>query len=289
MVGGFSSISDLYTKSVTKGQSSYIEILKLANTTTVANFWFDLFQGAGSYSGLTFSGSGTATQLDSSVAGAMPIVNSSVSPSTKWLSKIQATNPQSVPTGTAWLCDLLMYYPQLNVTSTIATPLTNPVSLPRYIDGVGVHCIITNTVAVTVATPTMTFTYTDNNNNSQVAQMQPKIGPIGTLATPGIQAINMPFMNWGSLISPAQGIKSLTSYTISTPATTGQVCALLVKPLMPIGLLGGLFSNEEDYFFSYPSPIQIQDNACLGIIYVGQNSVNSGGQITRFGISCVWG
>lgn len=267
MANGLTGIKDL-TTAINNGQIAEYTFQKLASSGT-SNVWQELLTASGSPTATTFSGTaGVATAMNSSTTGAMPL-NGNVSPQLRFLLDGQASigSTGTVPMA-YWLCDFLLYYPNLSVTTT-PTTLNNSVTLPRYTNGIGVQSIIAVQTATGFSTaPTLTFTWNGSDSNSYSSALKapsssPQQSTCFIAGTDGNGDNNGGLLPWSGT---AQGIQSLSSYTITTSSAGGKVCALLFKPLMMFGTYNNSLASEKDMFFQQPAMPQILDGACLGLI-----------------------
>ena len=260
---GFASV-DAMVAAITGGQNLKTVFQKTSNNAaaSTAGRWHDTLQWTGVPTQMSLGGTaGTAVQLTSSTAGALPI-GGNVSPDTRHLLNLAAWSPTAtVVPATLILCDFLLMYPSLVVTGT-PTTLTNGVGLPRYTNGEGVQGIVTVNSALGAASPALTFTYTDNGGTgSNVASAHTSPGNSAPLST-CFQTDGSPFIR---LASGDNGIRSVQSYTLSA-GTTGTASLILCKPLATIPLLAINTASERDFVYQLPSLPRIEDGACLGFL-----------------------
>jgi hypothetical protein len=270
----FASI-DALVNAITNDQANKMFFQKSSNNAaaSAAGRWHDCLQWAGVPSAMNLGGTaGTAVQLNSATAGALPI-GANVAPLTRHLTNLMALTPTAtaVP-ATVLLCDFLLLYPSLVVTGT-PTTLTNGVGLPRYTDGVGVQAVVTVNSALGATQPALTFTYTDQGGtggNVAAAHTAPAASaPLSTcFLTDG-----SPFVR---LAAGDSGIRSVQSYTLAT-GTTGTASLLLCKPLATIPVLAVNTASERDLVYQLPSLPKVEDGACLGfLVQVGGALVTGG-------------
>jgi hypothetical protein len=270
----FSSIDSL-VNALTNGNSNKMFFQKSSNNAagSAAGRWHDCLQWTGVPSAMSLGGTaGTAVQLSSATAGALPI-GANVSPLTRHITNLLAMTPTAtaVP-ATIILCDFLLLYPSLVVTGT-ATTLTNGVGLPRYTNGEGVQAVVTVNSALGAAQPALTFTYTDQGNvGSNVAAAHTAPAASAPLSTCFLTD-GSPFVR---LAAGDSGVRSVQSYTIAT-GTTGTASLLLCKPLATIPLLAVNTASERDLVYQLPSLPKVEDGACLGfLVQVGGALVLNG-------------
>jgi hypothetical protein len=271
---GFSSI-DALVAAVTAGQNLKAFFQKSSNNAagSAAGRWHDTLQWTGIPTAMSLGGTaGTAVQLTSATAGALPL-NSAVSPNTRHLLNLAAWSPTATaPPATIILCDFLLIYPSLAVTGA-PTTLTNGVALPRYTSGEGVMGVVTVNSGLGAASPALTFTYTNTvPTGSRVAAAHTSPVNSAPLSTCFLTD-GSPFIR---LASGDTGIRSVQSYTLAT-GTTGTASLLLCKPLATIPLLAINTATERDFLYQLPSLPRIEDNACLGfLIQVGGALITGG-------------
>lgn len=264
---GFSSFDDLVYKLTTLGQQNTINFEKITSNgaASAAGRWHEFLTGTGVPSAVSFTGTaGVATQLTSSTAGAMTLVEGNVSTSTRHLLNwISWTNSTTVSPASLWLCDFLLYYPS-NVVTGAATSLNNTATLPRYTDGKGVMCVVAVQTVNGAASPALTLTYTATDASGSTSSQS------ATVTAPANSApVSTLYLNNGSPFLPIPagnvGIKSISSYTLAS-GTTGTAAFILCKPLAQIPIGTTYLPSARDCVFQMPSFPQIQDGACLGLI-----------------------
>lgn len=270
---GWTTISDMATEVELNGKYAFFDFRKVsANAAgTVAGSPLELFQGTGNPGAMSFSGTaGTAVALNSSTVGAIPI-NGNVSTDLRFLLETQIAQGANNSGLIFYLCDLLLYYPSLNINAS-PTTLNNGVTLPRYTNGIGVQCIVTTTTLLATSAPQLTFTYTDSANNSTTGIMGAisATSPVSQLfgAATTASFANTTFAPFLPMGSTGQGVKHLDSYALSNGTATGSVTALLVKPLMAISSTSSNTTQEKDMIFQFMSCPQILDGACLGVFMI---------------------
>jgi len=291
---GWSTVADMVSELEITGKLGEINFHRVTafNTASQVGYAIELLQGTGQPTGVTFSGTaGVATSMTNSTTGALPI-NGNVSTDNRFLIDFQMTTPSTGTPFVAYLCDFLIYYPNLNINAT-PTTLDNTVTLPRYTNGIGVQAIVTVTTTLATTTPTLTFTYTDSANNSTTGAITAvatananRPSTLWTVNQGGTGANLGPFIPMGST---GQGIKHLDSYTIASGTSTGAVTALLVKPLMAIPVTTTGVAQEKDMVFQFPSFPKIVDGACLGIILVSSGGSFNTNDIFKGRIRYGWG
>lgn len=262
---GFSSVDDLVNEITTNGKFFRSTFQKTTSNgaTSAAGRAHSLFTATGVPGPGTYSGvAGTATQMNSSTAGALLLNASGVAPDTRHILTMNAYTPSTVVTPAMLiLCDFLLYYPSCVVTGT-PTTLTNTATLPRYADGKGVMCFVDVQIALGAAQPALTLNYrdtSDNDQNSTATIVSPaNSAPISTL----FQSSGGIFLQ---LAAGDLGVKRINSYTLAS-GTTGTVAFVLARPLAEIPLLAANTASERDLLSQLPSLPKIEDDACLGFI-----------------------
>ncbi len=281
---GFTGYNDLYNE-IALGKLHSISYRKVTSNANAgaAGSWYEFLTATGSPRAVSFSGSaGVATAMNRSTSGALPL-NGDVSTDLRFLFNISfGSNTSTVPAGTLILCDFLLYYPNININAS-PTALNNTVTLPRYTSGNGVMASVIVTTPLTTSAPALTFTWTDNGNNSRSS----------VLTAPSATAVaSTLFANNGHCFLPmdsgAIGVKKLDSYTIASGTATGAATAILYKPLamQPAITINAQF--EKNYFFDMLNTIKIEDNACLGFIYMAGGNM-AASSVVQGDLQVVWG
>lgn len=173
------------------------------------------------------------------------------------------------------LCDYLLYYPFLDGDSTDPQDLDNTVTLPRYVDGVGVRAFIVSQGAGT-ATGTYTLSYTNQAGVSGRTATGNVVTPTGSafiLTSPGAASRHAPFV---ALQSGDTGIRSVEQFTW-TSAPGGIAALVLVKPIASFNYLE-IGTVAESVF--YPRFPQVEGEAFLGLLRCAQLATPNGRTFT---------
>lgn len=262
----------------------------VTGSTSVAGRWLECLSGVGTAGPLAVTGSaGVGVALDGSTNGALPQSALTVTPSEKRLLSIQAlvAAATAVP-GMLLLTDLLYMYPSCVVTGT-PTTLNNSASKPtRFNSGIGVQASCFVATVHSIAAPTLTMSYTNSGGtNSRTGTFKAQAGslPAGTLYNGGtVSVLGGPYMATGAGDS---GVQQLDSYTLAS-GTTGTVTFVLHRPLAMIPLVAANIAGERDFMFQFPTFPKIDDDACLGLLYMTGGALLTA-QSVYGSIETVWG
>lgn len=292
---GFSSLDDLVSE-LTAGKRWRADFNKtIANGAYVAGAWYDLSLLSGSPVANTFTGTALNAQVPTESTGWGIYHGGNVSSDTKHLLKAVATgNTSTVSPGTLLLVDVLLYYPGIVSTSASVQNMVNGSALTRYTNGNGNRCYMVHTVASGANTPTVAMSYTRQTTGGTdtgralgaTTAFVASVG-IGRFPHSGTAANNRgPFL---PLQSGDTGIKSIESVTITTPhATTGTMAAVICQPLVEIPLTTANVPVVMDFLTAVPSLPQIQDGACLNLLYQPSGAA-ANGSIISGSLDFVWG
>jgi hypothetical protein len=290
---GFSSIDDLINEMTTNGKRWRADFNKtVANGAYVAGAWYDLSLLAGSPVANTFTGTALNAQVPTETTGWGIYHGGNVSTDTKHLLKaVAVSNTTTASPGTLLLVDVCLYYPGISTISATAQNMVNGTSLTRYTDGNGLRMYMTMTVASGANTPTLAVSYTN-----QAATAGRALGAttaltassgIGRFTHSGTAANNRgPFL---PLASGDTGVRSVQSVTITTPhATTGTAALVLCYPIAEIPLSTANVPVIMDFLSQAPSLPQIQDGACLNLLYQPAGAA-ANGSIISGSLEFAWG
>lgn len=189
-----------------------------------------------------------------------------VAPAEKYLHKILI---QSVSGGHApaeyKIMDYLMFYPLIDMDSTEEQLLTNPRSLPRYSDGIGVEMMLVATNPY-IGSSSFFVTYTGCNNQQYQSQLE--VSNTGTLISSIVHSGSPTVAGSGPFIrrvTGCPGIKRVNSITFLSP--NGGVAALvLVKVLGTIMINEVTAPCEYDFLTMKMSLPTIVDGAYINMI-----------------------
>lgn len=293
---GFSSIDDLVNEMTTNGKRWRADFNKtVANGAYVAGAWYDLSLLSGSPVANTFTGTALNAQIPTETTGWGIYHGGNVSTDTKHLLKAVAVgNTATAAPGTLLLVDYLLYYPGIVSTSASVQNMVNGSTLTRYTNGNGNRAFMVHTVASGANTPTLAISYTRQTTGGTdtgrslgaTTAFVASVG-IGRFPHSGTAANNRgPFL---PLQSGDTGIKSIESVTITTPhATTGTMAAVICQPLAEIPLTTANVPVIMDFLSAVPSLPQIQDGACLGLLYQPAGAA-ANGSIISGSLEFAWG
>ena len=180
--------------------------------------------------------------------------------------------------------DYLLYYPLIPMEDT--QEMDNTVTLPRYEDGNGVQLMLLEQFPY-IGGGTVQVTYT---NSDGVAGRQTAVTTINTQTALGTIAHSGPATSGLSgLFMPLQrgdgGVRSIESITFPV-ADSGNLAAVLVKPLMPIGNYEVTNPSEWNGFEHLGMLEQIIDDAYLSLVCQPIGSLN--GAIIEGQIRTLW-
>jgi len=180
--------------------------------------------------------------------------------------------------------DYLLYYPLIPMEETQV--MDNTVTLPRYVDGKGVQIMLVEQFPY-VGGGSVQVTYT---NSDGVAGRQTAVTAINTQTALGTVA-HSGLANFGhsGLFMPLApgdgGVRSIESITF--PVTdTGNLAAVLVKPLMPICSYDTTCPAEWDALRDLGMLEQIEDDAYLSLVCFPRGSIN--GAIIEGQLRTLW-
>ena len=291
----FSSLDDLVSE-LTAGKRWRADFNKtVANGAYVAGAWYDLSILSGSPVANTYTGTALTSQVPTETTGWGIYHGGNVSLDTKHLLKaVAVSNTATASPGTLLLVDTLLYYPGISSTSASLQTLTNSSSLSRYTTGQGNRMYLVHTVASGTNTPTVAMSYTRQNTGGTdtgralgaTTAFVASVG-IGRFPHSGTAANNRgPFL---PLQSGDTGVQSVQSVTVTTPhATTGTMCLVICQPLVEIPLTTANVPVIVDFLSAVPSLPQIQDGACLNLLYQPAGAA-ANGSIISGSLEFVWG
>jgi hypothetical protein len=149
---------------------------------------------------------------------------------------------QSTIAGTLLLCDRIWHNGGYNMTSTGAQLITSPTWPQRDANGValgeGLLCAVEVTATTGAGTPTLTVAYV-NSTNTGGARSATNIN--ATVAS----SVGGTFYMIG-LQSGDTGIRSISSLTLSTSWTSGNIALVVYRVLATLEIAAALTSNAVD-------------------------------------------
>lgn len=293
---GFSSIDDMINEMTTNGKRYRADFNKtVANGAYAAGAWYDLSLLAGSPVANTFTGTALNAQVPTETTGWGIYHGGNVSTDTKHLLKaVAVSNTSTASPGTLLLVDVCLYYPGISTTSASTQNMVNGASLTRYTTGAGLRMYMTMTVASGANTPTLAMSYTrqstggtDTGRALGATTALTASSGIGRFPHSGTAANNRgPFL---PLQSGDLGVQSVQTVTITTPhATTGTAALVICYPLAEIPLSTANVPVIMDFLSQAPSLPQVQDGACLSLLYQPAGAA-ANGSIISGSLEFCWG
>lgn len=201
----------------------------------------------------------------------------------------------------AWvvMCDYLLYYPGVDLTSLSEQVMVNNVALPRYADGDGVQIMAVMETVTDVATNTpfrVEYTASDGStgNWTQVVTTFPTAG-FGSIATSSFQTLPVAPLTGAQCVGPFlplapghSGVRAITKVQM-LGQDPGSVTLVLVKPLASAVVRDPAIPCEQTYFVDFPILPVIKDDAHLGMIYSATSQlVVTTTQLISY-IETIWG
>lgn len=260
--------------------------IKNPSVVTASGIWMDLSM-FGRYPAANYFTDGTplaAKALSRSVDGGLDHGDVKGDGYKKFLQGVTILSDTAAAAMPIRVMDYLMYYPLIPMEDT--QEMDNTVTLPRYTDGKGVQIMLVEQFPY-VGGGTVQVTYT---NSDGVAGRQTAITTINTQtalgtvahsgpATAGLSGLFMP------LASGDGGVRSIESITFPV-ADSGNLAALLVKPLMPAGNYEATNPSEWDSLRHLGMLEEIQDDAYISLACQPVGSLN--GAIIEGQIRTLW-
>lgn len=285
------SVTDIAT-AVEQGRYHAQQVYKPAFNTTGAGRWYDRSIGAGhpsynAYIGNVLEFTPLIGQRNLSIyAGPTPGSGMSKHVLAAQM-RVGAANQAPL---TCLFADYLGLYPLIDGDSVDPQVTTNPASLTRYTDGMGVQAFVVVQVPGTLAaTATCTVSYTNHAGTSGRTSTFSLYGSgvIGTCVsvTNTSASINglSPFI---PLASGDRGIRSIESVTLSA-AIGGFVNIVLCKPLFTLPIWEGV-TNVERNFGRETMPLpKIENGAFVQWLALAGN--NTGESIVHGQLEFIWG
>lgn len=267
-------------EAVEGGQTTVFGFRKAPTQVTGTNIWFDLSMSPGNpvpnyYAAAPLVAKRLAQSSDGGIFhGAAPGDGR-----TKHLRRLMAlvSTPTTALPLPMILCDYLLYYPFVDMSSTDQQDMTQSETISRYTDGLGVQMMAVE-VASQIGGVSFFVTYT---NSAGVAgrvtptvtcNTQTTVGTIITTAaaTAGCAGPFLPLQQ-GDL-----GVRSIQSCTFLT-GDVGLVSLVLVKPLATLGVYDLQAPAEKDFVLDNPATLpRIYDDAYLNLICLPSGSIASG-------------
>lgn len=269
-----------------EGRSHSRPWIKNPSVVTASGIWMDLTM-FGRYPAANYFTDGTplaAQALRRSTFGGLDHGEDKGSDFRKFLQGVTVLSTTAAAAMPLRVMDYLLYYPLIPMEDT--QEMDNTVTLPRYEDGKGVQIMLVEQFPY-IGGGTVQITYT---NSDGVAGRQTAITTINTQtalgtiahsgpATAGLSGLFMP------LASGDGGVRSIESITFPV-ADSGNLAALLVKPLMPAGNYEATSPSEWDSLLHLGMLEEIQDDAYISLACQPVGSLN--GAIIEGQIRTLW-
>jgi hypothetical protein len=260
-------------KALTNGHGNLYPVQKaiVASLGVAMSTWPSVgLPNTGTYPGVALA----AAQQDNTTPGGIAFPNPP-SGMTRHLLHFLMGGAGSATTGILYLLDRLLVYPAISHTINTLQTFANPVTLPRYTDGVGVMAFLEVTTLIGTGTPTVTLNYINHLGQAAVTTFS----AVNALAVGSL----MPAVTlYIPLAAGDLGIRQATSIQFSAGQSAGVSALVLARPLgsLPVLLAGNLATR--DWFTQVPSLERIYDSHCLmmaGIFTANINPGNYVGQI----------
>ena len=269
-----------------EGRSHSRPWIKNPSVVTASGIWMDLTM-FGRYPAANYFTDGTplaAQALRRSTFGGLDHGEDKGSDFRKFLQGVTVLSTTAAAAMPLKVMDYLLYYPLIPMEDT--QEMDNTVTLPRYEDGKGVQIMLVEQFPY-IGGGTVQITYT---NSDGVAGRQTAITTINTQTALGTIAHSGPATaGLSGLFMPLQrgdgGVRSIESIT-SPVADSGNLAAVLVKPLMPVGNYEATNPSEWDGLRDLGMLEQIQDDAYLSLVCQPVGSLN--GAIIEGQIRTLW-
>jgi hypothetical protein len=267
-------------EAVEGGQSTVFGFRKAPTQVTGTNIWFDLSMSPGNpnpnyYAASPLVSKRLAQSSDGGIFhGASPGIGR-----TKHLRRLMAlvSTPTTALPLPMILCDYLLYYPFVDMSSTDAQIMTQSESLTRYTDGAGVQMMAVE-VASQIGGVQFNVQYT--NSAGVAGRVTPTVRcntqtSVGTIITTAAATAGCagPFL---PLQAGDTGVRSIEACTFLT-GDVGLVSLVLVKPLATLGVYDLQAPAEKDFALDNPATLpRIEDDAYLNLICLPSGSIASG-------------
>jgi len=241
---------------------------KTPSQTTGAGIWFDLSMSPGNPVPNYYAAApAVAIALKQSTDGGIPH-GGAVSPLKKYVKQFTAMTvaAAAVPLPII-LCDYLMFYPFMDMSITDPQPVTNIITLPRHIDGVGVQIMAVEVAGQSgVGNPRFSVSYTNtdgvvNSTPFVTCNTQVVNGTIINTA-PTTAGCTGPFL---PLARGDKGVKDIQSITFET-ADVGLISFVLVFPQINTSIRTIDAPVERNIPVDFVTLSAIEDDAYLNLI-----------------------
>lgn len=277
-------------EAVEGGRTTLFSFRKAPTQTTATNIWFDLSMSPGNpvpnyYAAAPLVAKRLAQSTDGGIFhGAAPGGSQ-----TKHLRRFMAlvSTPTTAVPLPMILCDYLLFYPFVDMSSTDQQDMTQSEALTRYTTGAGVQ-IMAVEVASQIGGVSFFVTYTNSDGvagrvtPTVTCNTQTSVGTIITTASATVGCVG-PFL---PLQQGDSGVRSIQSCTFLT-GDVGLIALVLVKPLATLGVYDIQAPAEKDFALDNPATLpRIYDDAYLNLICLPSGTM-AAGQITG-ALETVW-
>lgn len=293
---GFSSIKSLVDQFWLGGKEHTTYFMKQTGAAAyTAGRYYDLTMLVGNPRPNVYPGSmGEATPINSYDSSSRKTSlwhqGRPTAPATKHILTAQAYTASSTGNlSVLTLCDMLLYYPLIDLDDDTRQTLINTNVLTRYTDGKGVRAYLVCTADTGAVSPTLWYEYTNQSDEIKCHSTRVDLTAssiAGQIVHSGVLANTAaPFL---PLAPGDTGMKTIRAVQLSTGMGGGWGCIVLVKPLLNIPIVVASVPVERDYLMQTPSLPRVYDDAYLGfIMFAGQN-VAASSQIYG-SVTFVWG
>lgn len=274
---GFQNYREI-NEAISNGQTSLFSWRKAPTQTTATNIWFDLSMSPGNpvpnyYAATPLISKRLAQSTD---GGIFHGGNATNSKHVKSFTALCTTPTTAVPLPII-VCDYLLYYPFIDMSTTDTQNLTTSETLSRYTDGEGVQ-IMAIEVASQIGGVQFYVTYT--NSDGVAGRVTPNIRcnsqiSVGTLITTAAATAGCagPFL---PLQGDDKGVRSIESVTFLS-ADVGLITLVLVKPLFNNTIVDIQAPAERDFTTDFLGLLpEIKNDAYLNMICLPSGTLASG-------------
>ena len=272
-MAGFRNIK-AYAEAYDEGKVRFSTWRKSPSQVTAAGSWFDLSMSPGNPIPNYYASSPYVSAVLNGGEGIFHGGN--VSPASKRIKQLMAMT--AVGTGLPMpmiMLDYLLYYPFLDMGTNDDQPMTNTLSLPRYVDGDGVQVMAVMTNPQVSSGADFNFDYINQDGvikTSGTVRCAPVTATGSLINTAGASVgSSSPFI---PLAAGDTGARSIETFRMTSGSDVGLICLVMVKPLASTIIRGITAPNEVDYLKDYPSLPEVKDGAYLNYICCPQGSLS---------------
>lgn len=290
-MAGFERVKAIVDEAYDGGKNVYASFRKIHSLVTTLGVWTDLSMAPGNPKANFYVG----TELNSATFdGNFGLFHFGAGRTTtdgfKFLHKLQLYSPSATYNPAKFmLCDYLMFYPLIDMDNTDAQifndGVANPVTLPRYTDGLGVQAFLVATNPY-VGGARFQIEYTNERGETGRKShwtLTNTLAGISTIVHAGVGVgIGHPFIQ----LQPGDlGIRSVQNIIFDIP-NGGLATLVLVKPLATVCTGEITAVTETDFIYEIPSLPKIYDGAYLNFLCMPNGSV--AGQVLQGEITTIW-